>query len=350
VYTSIGGLQAVVWTDVLQTFILLSAALCVIGLIIVKMGGVRPCVPTEWLPNWDHQPIFSLDPFIRVTVVGMLIVDFTWWICTAGSDQMAIQRYLATHDVRAARRTFLVSMITGAATNILLVVLGFALLAYFTAYPDSLPASMTLGKNGDQIFPYFIITMLPVGITGLVLSGLIAASMSSLSSGVSSVGTVVMEDFIGRFFNHKTDSKAGIRKAQCVSFAIGILTVLLSMVMAKVPGNILEVTNKTNGLFVAPLFGLFFMALFVPFATSFATFWGAIYGFCAATLVAYWDVLTGQSPLSWQWIVPVSLLVNIVVGVLLSLCSLKVSKTSHFLLYHAIALLVLITMVMWILP
>lgn len=348
IYTSIGGLQAVVWTDVLQTFILLGAALWVISLITYRMGGITAWIPTSWQPNWDHQPLVSLSPYVRVTVLGMLISDFTWWVCTAGSDQMAIQRYLATRDVRAARRTFLTSMLTNSATTIFLALLGFSLLAYFSAHPELLPAGLSLSKNGDQVFPYFIQSMLPIGGTGLVISGLMAASMSSLSSGVSSVSVVVIEDFLRRFSrkNRAAQSETAfhrsqVRQAQWISFVIGLAVVLLSMLMAKVPGNILEVTNKTNGLFVAPLFGLFFMALFVPFATSFGTFWGSVYGFSAAAIVAYWDLLTGKPSLSFQWILPVSLLVNIAAGILFSLWPRKAAKSPQFIIAHILALLLL---------
>ncbi|MBN2308729.1 MAG: Na+:solute symporter, partial [Candidatus Hydrogenedentes bacterium] len=106
VYSSMGGLQAVVLTDVIQSGILFGGALTCVIIVTVKMGGFG-WFPTEWSPNWDTQPLFSFDPTVRVTVVGTILSTIIWWICTAGSDQMAIQRYLATRDSRAARRAFL---------------------------------------------------------------------------------------------------------------------------------------------------------------------------------------------------------------------------------------------------
>jgi Na+/proline symporter len=92
----------------------------------------------------------------------------------------------------------------------------------------------------------------------------------------------------------------------------GVAVVLLSSQLDKVPGNIQEVTNKTNGLFVGPLFGLFFMALFVRRATAFGTFIGAIYGFATAVTFAYWDLITGAArSLSFQWIIPSALIGNL---------------------------------------
>ena len=90
---------------------------------------------------------------------------------------------------------------------------------------------------------------------------------------------------------------------------------------------------------------LFFMALFVPFATSFGTIIGAVYGFTAATLIAYWDVFTGQPGLSFQWIILVSLLVHIGVGSLLSLLPTKATKPLGLIIYSGMAITVLVTIV-----
>ncbi len=107
-YTTMGGLRAVVITDVVQFFLLLGGALLTVALVSVKMGGFG-WFPTSWSPHWDIQPLFSLDPYIRVTIVGAIVVNTLWYICTYGSDQMAIQRFMATGNAKAARRSLLSS-------------------------------------------------------------------------------------------------------------------------------------------------------------------------------------------------------------------------------------------------
>ena len=99
----------------------------------------------------------------------------------------------------------------------------------------------------------------------------------------------------------------------------GILVVAMSSFMGRVPGNITEVTSKTNGLFVSPLFNLFFMALFVKFATPFGTIMGSVYGLFAAFVVAFWDVLTGGPGVTFLWIGPGSLIVSVCMSMLFSL-------------------------------
>ena len=92
--------------------------------------------------------------------------------------------------------------------------------------------------------------------------------------------------------------------------------VALAWVMELVPGNYMEVQFKTFGLFTAPLAGLFVMALFIPSATSIGTMVGALFGFCTAILISFWDVITGGPPLSFLWIIPFSLVVQIIVGII----------------------------------
>jgi len=316
VYTTMGGLRAVVVSDVVQSFILLGGAILSIVMISYEMGGVKVWWPTEWSPSWDNQPIFSWDLHVRATVVGSIVYMTVWWICTAGSDQLAIQRYLATRDVQTARRVFLVTGIANVVVAACLALLGFALLGFFRANPQYLEeAKLIMAKDGDKIFPHYISHFLPMGIAGLVISGLLAAAMSSLSAGINSSCSVISADFFDRFGKSKIPEARRVRRTRIISAISGLLTVLLSMMMGKVTGNIMEVTVRTNHIFVAPLFGLFFMALFVPFARPFGTAVGALAGCAVAVVFAYWDLFTGDDPLSFQWISLISLIVNLVVAI-----------------------------------
>ena len=317
IYSSMGGLQAVVLTDVIQTGILFIGALVCVILITVKMGGFG-WFPTEWSPNWDTQPVFSIDPTVRVTVVGIIVLGITWWFCTAGSDQMAIQRYLATRDTKAARKAFLVNNITDAAVTLLLAMLGFALLGFFRANPQYLTEKLNLEDNADYLFPYFIVSFLRYGMAGVVISGMLAAAMSSLSSGVNSASTVINKDFLEPLMGKGLSEERKVAWAKWISVLIGGVVIVLGLLMQHVPGNLYEVTNKTNGLFVAPLFGLFFMAMFMPSSTAMGAVFGSLYGFVAGFLVSFWD-LTGGPALSFQWILPTALLVDVLVGAFVSL-------------------------------
>lgn len=330
IYSSMGGLQAVVVTDAIQSLLLLiAAAVCVI-IITLKMGGLS-WFPTQWSDTWDTQPVFSLDPTTRVTMVGSLIATTVWWVCTAGSDQMAIQRYLATRDAKSARRAFLINNIADVFVNVTLISLGFALLGFFRShYPGLLMSALADEKSADYLFPLFVVNFMKYGMAGLVIAGMLAAAMSSLSSGLNATATVFNTDFLPLLFRKDLDERAKVRQGMAVSAVIGVIIILLALVIENVRGNLFEVTQKTSNLLVSPLFSLFFLALFVKRAHTFCAMYAAAYGFVVAVVIAFWD-LTGATPISFQWIGITSLLASVGAGVGLSLLPWeRMTRNSRF--------------------
>lgn len=327
IYTSLGGLGAVVITDFVQTLLLLGGALLVIILVTVSLDGFS-WFPTVWQPTWDTQPVYSLDPRVRVTVVGSLLAILTWQLCTAGGDQVSIQRFMATGDARSARRAFLTKTLVGATVSLLLILVGFALLGYFTLRPDEMPAGLNLSSDGDKIFPRFVAFHLPPGVSGLVVAAMFAAAMSSIDSGVNSITAVVMTDFLGRFGHTPATARGQMRLARILAFSVGAVVVVGSSFMEHVPGNFIAVSTRTDNLLVSPLFALFFFALFVPFARPLGVLVGTVYGVSTAGLLAFsgslYEAMQGMSffdvsiiqttAISFQWILPLSLLVNLTAG------------------------------------
>jgi SSS family solute:Na+ symporter len=313
-YTSMGGFKAVVVTDVIQSFILFASAIVAGVLITRSLGGVSHWFPTKWDPAWS-PPQFWFDPKARITFASAMVLTFLWWVCTCGSDQLAIQRYLSTRNVRAARRSLLVSLLCDAIVAFFLSLLGFALLAYFRANPQMLPDGQTIASAADQLFPRYIATGLPAGLGGLAVAGLLAAAMSALASGLNSTSTVVAVDIVGRFRREKTKTgRTDAKVARYWAIGIGVIVILLSMTVRHIAGNLIEVTSKAIGLFVAPLFVLFFMAMFVPWATSFGTIAGTLAGLAVGASIAF----AHWPNLSFMWIMPCSLLVGVFVASVIS--------------------------------
>lgn len=323
-YASLGGLRAVVITDLLQTILLFGGAVLVIVMITYDFGGFS-WLPTEWQDNWDTQPLFSLDPSTRVTVFGAILTVLVWQVCTAGGDQVSIQRFMSTKDASAARRSFATQMVVSVLVTSTLMLVGFALLAFFQAHPESIPEGMDLKTDADKMFPHFIAFHLPVGVSGLVVSAMFAAAMSSIDSGVNSITAVVMTDILDRFGRKPETERQHVFVARLLAFGIGATVVIGSMFVGQIPGNITEVTNKTVNLVVPMIFSLFFFALFVPFSKPIAVWLGWACGMTTAILIAFSgqlfgvDPVTGLPPVSFQWIGPTSLVVNIVVGLVASL-------------------------------
>jgi len=316
-----GGLRAVVITDLFQFLLLFGGATLVVITVTLRLGSLE-WIPTRWNAAWDTQPLFSLDPTVRITVLGSVVYGVLWWVLTVGGDQTAIQRFMATADASSARRAFLTNSIAGTAVQILLALVGFALLAYFQTDPRRLGNGMTIAADGDLLFPYFISHHLPIGLSGLVVSGMFAAAMSSLDSGINSITAVVMTDFVDRFRKGpKLPDRVRVRASRLLAFGIGLAVVgSASTFMEHVPGNFLEMTQRTIGLFVTPLFLLFFLALFIPFATQAGAILAAASAFICGVLVAYSEPLAGY-PISFQWIFPTSLTVGITTGCLVSLAT-----------------------------
>jgi SSS family solute:Na+ symporter len=225
-------------------------------------------------------------------------------------------------------------------------VAGFAMLGFFQANPALLPEGFTLRTDADMVFPRFIAFHLPPVVSGLVASGLLAAAMSSMDSGVNSISAVVTTDFLDRFAGRRIDESAHVRLARWVAVAVGVLVVLGSSVVDLVPGNILAVANKTVNLFAVPIFCLFYFALFVEKASTRGVWVGCVVGTLTAISIAFSgpiltflvetfgvdahsfgvemtttiDQSTGvisrhaPDPISFQWIGPAALIVNLAVG------------------------------------
>ncbi len=312
-YTSMGGLRAVVVTDLLQFILLFVGAVVSVVVVSVSLGGFS-WIPTQWSENWDVQPIFSLDPQVRATMVGAIVLQLVFRVCTAGADQTMVQRFMATTDASSARKSFLIQSIAAVVVTLSLGLLGFALLGYFRDSALLANPELDLGENADNLFPFFIAHSLPAGLSGLVVAALFAAGMSSVDSGVNSITAVLNRDLLPRFRAAPADGTSRRRMNHGIVWCTGLFVVVLSVVVRYVPGNYLEMTQKTSSLFFPPLFSLFFLALFVRRANGPGALVGVIYGMTVAVFVAFWDVLTGHPSLSYQWIGFVSLVTSIGVG------------------------------------
>ncbi len=340
IYTLAGGIEGVIMTDVLQFFVLLLGAGATVVYITWLMGGVGEWWPASWAPHWAPQPFFSADPHVRVTMVGTFFGNIILWICLTSSDQMAVQRYQTMPDVAAARRSFWHKSVVGALVSVTLCLVGLSLLGFYQYNPAALPSHLTVVKNGDAMFPHFISHFLPTGLPGLLVAGVLAAAMSSLSSGINSTVTVLSKDFADtlRPDASRTDASR-VRSARWMALGLGVITIGGSSLVGAVPGNLMEVGNKTLNLFFCPLFGLFFLAFCVPFATPFGAVLGLIYSVAAATLVGYWDVITGGARLSFQWISPVALVTTVVSSSLFSLLPTRGKSVPVLAAYSGAALL-----------
>jgi len=317
------------------------------------------------MSNWESFQIWpGPGGDASRTLIGASISIFFWYMCTTGSDQIAIQQYLSTRDAPAARRALLVSLITAGGLTVILALLGLALLGFYRAHPEALPRGETPGTPGetanraagdippneagwsavteerldarinqkaDQLFPHYILIGLPSGVSGLVLAAMLAAAMSSLASGITSASAVLTRDLAGRTGWWKNDAGGEVRAARWFSAGVGGVILLLSSGIGFVSGNLLEITYKTANLLVGPLFVPFFLVLFIRRATGRGALAGMIAAALTAVLLAYWREIgqalerlspdwniLGESNPSFLWIIPGSFAAGVLVSLAVS--------------------------------
>lgn len=318
-YSSWGGIKAVVTTDAIQSATMLAGAVLTLAVITSRMGGVEAWWPSQWPSHWQ-PPSWGFDPQPRVSF-GILILSTTlWYVCTNGSDQMSIQRFLATRDAAAARKTLAVAQVTDAVVALLLGLTGVAVLGFYQAHWSELADGQSLRTAGDQLFPRFIMTQMPAGLAGLVLAAILSAALSSLSSGVNSACAVLDRDFLSRRAGASSQEGASVKRLRWLTWGVAAAAIALSMLNLLIEGNLLERCFKLINLLTAPLFVLFFLALFVRRSNAAGAWLGLLASIATAVAIAYAKDLGLPLGISFVWMMPCSLLVGILVGTLGSLC------------------------------
>lgn len=318
IYASAGGIRAVILTDAIQSITMLLGAIFTLCVVSYRMGGVGAWWPTSWPDHWP-PPNWGFDPSSRLSFGIVVFSTLMWHVCTNGSDQMAVQRFLSTRDAKAARRTLLTSLTTDAIVTTLLVLTGIALLGFYQSHLDLIPAGKTVKTGSDLLFPRFIMTEMPAGLSGLVVAAILAAAMSSLSSGVNSTCAVLERDFLSSRRGSVPESLVSVARMKQLSWLVGTVAVCLSLLSTFIQGNLIERCFKVVNLLTAPIFVLFFLALFVPWANAFGAWSGFIAAVATAVAIAYGPDLNLNLGISFIWMMPSALIIGVITGSLASL-------------------------------
>lgn len=270
VYTCIGGMRALIWTDVIQS-VMLFGGVFVIIFYVASTTGTGPA--TWWQraslasPEHTHPIFFSGDITVRNTIVWTMLSVFFWNICTHCSDQVVLQRYFTTNSHAAARNSFITNVISMVAIALLLSLSGLALLYFYLEHPKSLPAGMNPLTDSDKVMPYFYAHQLPAGLGGLVLASFLCDAMQTLVSGVNSISAVSTKDVLERL-GPKISRKFGeLTLARVTTVAVGLIATLLAVTVArsaiKSTLNIYDLLPRTFNMFLSPLASLFIIGMFV---------------------------------------------------------------------------------------
>lgn len=286
-YTVLGGIEAVIWTDVLQTVVLMAGA--VLALVVIGAnvdGGFGAAMATAQAADKFHTFNWTWD--MTTTAVWVCVVANAFaYLYPSTADQTVVQRYLATATAAQAKRAVWTNAVLSIPTAFLFFGLGTALWVFYRQHPELLDPTL----QTDAILPLFIVERFPPGLSGLIIAGVFAASMSSLDSSLNSMATVIVTDYYKRFRPSAADARAlGLaRVLTCVFGAIGT-GVALWMAAADIV-SLWDAFNKLLGLTGGGLAGLMALGVFTRRTTGMGGIIGAITGALALWAVQSWTAV-----------------------------------------------------------
>jgi len=328
-YTMLGGIKAVVWTDVVQFCVMFGGLAATVTIILLNIpGGVAEVwttareagkatlsVPIEGMAKagpMERILLFMREP---VTVVGLIVATLVGRMTLYTSDQVMVQRFQTTRSLKDSRRGFIINAVGDAVWMVGLSFVGLALFAYFQHH--ALPEEC----KGDRILPFFMSQNFPVGIVGLVVAAIFAASLSSIDSAINSCTSVATVDFYNRLVLKRAvtdvqqlseaEQRAQVRVSRIFNVMFGAAGVALAANVGKV-GDLIEICHKVINSFTGPIFGIFILGMFSRRARSVGVLVGGVVGTLVSVYVAFF------SSLSFVWPSTFGLAATLGLGYLIS--------------------------------
>ena len=306
-YTTLGGMKAVIWTDVLQFFVLIGGQIVILIIAIPKIPGGLGGIYDIGLAAGKFDIDFSLSLTTRVTFWGVLIGGTFLNLVQMATDQVSVQRYLTASSLKEARRSLWLKLVFLFPTLLVFYGTGLVLFAFYQTHGDPLAAGKI--SSGDQILPHFVINELPVGLPGLLVAAIFAASMSTISAGINSLTSATIVDFYQRLWKGAKTASADrqLKLARMLTVFYGIVVVALAFEVRKL-GTLIEASNRIVGLVGGPLLGLFVLGMLVKRANASGAVAGWITGVATLIVVAF------DSRISFLWYALIGFLVTVGVG------------------------------------
>ena len=309
-YTTLGGMKAVIWTDVIQFVVLFGGQIVILCVAIARIPHGLAGVYEIGRAGGKLDLSLSLDPSVRVTLWGLLLGGAVINLVQLATDQVSVQRYLTATSLKEAQRAMWLKFWLLIPVFIVFYLSGLVLYAFYQAHGDPLAAGHI--KSVDQILPYFVVTELPAGLPGLLIAAIYAGTMSATSSGINALTTATLIDFRQRLSHKQMSEAQQLKQARLLTLGYGALVIVLAFGVSKL-GALIEASNKAIGLVGGPLLGLFLLGMLVRRATA----WGAVAGWFAGVVVAV--PVCFYTRTSWLWYGVVGCTVTFVVGWLASL-------------------------------
>jgi SSS family solute:Na+ symporter len=320
-YTLLGGIEAVIWTDVIQSLVLLAGAVVIAVLLITG----HPNGASEALHIAAGADKFSLGSFAadftQSTFWVMLLFGLFINLTNFGIDQNYVQRYHAARDDAAARRSVWIGALLYVPVSALFFLIGSLLFSYYEASPALLQELRSAHPEGfaDQVLPHFIAHKLPVGMAGLLLAAICAAAMSSIDTSLNSSATVTLKDFFQRHLKRGENETDALKILRGATLFWGVLGtgVALAMMGQK---SLLDAWWKLSGIFAGGMLGLFLLGLIARKADNAAALTGVTLGVLVICWMTFADAFPEnlRSPFHANMITVIGTLTIFLVGLAVS--------------------------------
>jgi SSS family solute:Na+ symporter len=325
-YTFLGGMEAVIWTDVVQSIVLIGGALACAGLVLFGL----PQGPRQLFDLAAAHHKFSLGSF------GPSLSQATFWVVLLygifinlqnfGIDQNFVQRYATAKSDRAAGRSVWLGALLYLPVSAMFFFIGTGLFAFYAARPELLPAGLDPTKEPDKVFPHFIVMQLPVGVTGLVIAAIFAAAQSTLSSSMNTAATLFLCDIYRRYLRPAAGEREAMRVLRGATIVAGLLGTGAALAMMRIK-SALDAWWQLAGIFSGGMLGLFLLGLISRRASNPAAATGVVVG----VLVIAWMTFSPRLPEEFaRWRSPLHSFLITVVGTLsILLVGLVLSRGSR---------------------
>jgi SSS family solute:Na+ symporter len=275
IYTTLGGIKAVIWTDFIQASIMIGSALTAVGLLYSQ-------IPGGWDEVVQRHGGFGLSDFITTgldpakhgwdKIKGMFEVEYTIFagligstfitMATHGTDQDMVQRMLTAPDIRRSRRSLILSGLADIPIVLTFLTIGLLLWVYYQAHPDP-----TLPKTPNETFCHFILYQMPVGLRGLLIAGIFATAMGSLSTAINALATSFTRDWYEPYINPQSTSQQSLRAVRWATVWFSILMIIVAsttsyLVIVHPKVRIIPIVLGIFGYTYGSLLGVFLCGMF----------------------------------------------------------------------------------------
>ncbi|WP_423738223.1 sodium:solute symporter [Chitinophaga caseinilytica] len=336
IYTVLGGMEAVIWTEVLQGLIKTAGAIIILWLVIDGMkGGVSDIFSVGSAEGKFSLGSLSLTNFSTSTAWVVFLYGFFINLNNFGMDQNYVQRYHAARSQKEAARSVWLCVYWYLPVSAVFFFIGTALYAYFLQHPEMLNAvreqaalergvaasSLAPADYGDKILPYFMVKKVPAGLLGLIIAAILSAAMSTLSSGMNSSATVFLKDIWQRYVRPNPSPKEEMKVLHLATVVSGIMAIFFGIAMIGVK-SILDIWWELSGIFAGGMLGLFLLGI-ISKAKNAAAVAATVIGI----LVILWmslskyfpeDLQRFKSPLHIHMVIVVGTLAIFLAGLLFS--------------------------------